>query len=167
MIRAIVVLIAALSCANARADAPLDAEMEAVQTALLELKRDLAILEEDLLYPASTQVAVYLSMDVGEFFQLDAVTLKVNGREVAHHLYTEREAKALYRGGVQKLYVGNVKEGENRVTAFFTGYGPQGRDFKRAASVEFDKGFEPAFVELMIEDSTASFQPEFSASISP
>ncbi|MCR9276649.1 MAG: AraC family transcriptional regulator [Pseudomonadaceae bacterium] len=138
-------------------------DMEAIKTELIKLKRDLVILEEDLLYPASTQMSVFLAMDVGEFFGLDAVTVKVNGKEVAHHLYTEREADALFRGGVQKLFVGNVKQGDNRVTAFFTGKGPSGRDYKRAATVEFEKSFEPTFVELRISDSEAKYQPEFHA----
>ncbi len=138
-------------------------DMEAIKTELVKLKRDLVILEEDLLYPASTQMSVFLAMDVGEFFGLDSVTVKVNGKEVAHHLYTEREADALFRGGVQKLFIGNVKQGDNRVTAFFTGKGPSGRDYKRAATVEFEKSFEPTFVELRISDSEAKYQPEFHA----
>ena len=144
---------------------PLDNEMEDVKRSLLELKRDLVILEEDLLFPASSQVAVFLSMDVGEFFQLDAVTVRVNGKQVAHHLYTEKQVDALYRGGVQKLFIGNVKQGKNRVTAFFTGRGPSGRDYRRATSVDFDKTFEPAFVELAITDSTAKYQPDFHAAV--
>jgi hypothetical protein len=148
-----------------RADA-LDSDLERIKTDLLELKRDLVILEEDLLFPASSQVAVFLSMDIGELFQLDAVTVKLNGKEVAHHLYTDRQVDALYRGGVQKLYVGNVKQGQNQLTAFFTGRGPSGRDYRRAATVEFEKSFEPAFVELAISDSGASYQPEFSAAVS-
>ena len=143
----------------------LDEEMEDVKKALLELKRDLVILEEDLLFPASSQVSVFLSVDVGEFFQLDAVSLKVNGKEVTHHLYTEKQVDALLRGGVQKLYVGNVKQGDNRVMAFFTGRGPQGRDYRRATTVEFDKGFEPTFIELAITDQTADYQPDFAAEI--
>lgn len=146
--------------------AELDKEMEDVKTALVELKRDLVILEEDLLFPASSQVSVFLSMDVGEFFQLDAVTLKLNGKEVTHHLYTDKQVDALYRGGVQKLFVGNVKQGENRVTAFFTGRGPQGRDYRRATTVEFDKGFEPTFIQLAISDNTGDYQPDFVADVS-
>ncbi len=145
--------------------APVDRDLEDVKKSLLKLKRDLVILEEDLLFPASSQVAVYLSMDLGELFQLDAVTLKLNGKEVHHHLYTEKQVDALHRGGVQKLYVGNVKQGANRVTAFFTGRGPSGRDYRRAMTVKFDKGFEPAFIELAISDSDAKYQPEFKASV--
>jgi hypothetical protein len=143
----------------------LDTEMEDVKKALLQLKRDLVILEEDLLFPASSQVAVFLSMDLGEFFQLDSVTLQLNGKEVASHLYTDKQVDALYRGGVQKVYVGNVKQGENTLTAFFTGRGPSGRDYRRATTVEFEKSFEPTFVELAISDSTANYQPEFRAAV--
>ena len=147
-------------------NAPLGDDMEKIKKNLLALKRDLVILEEDLLFPASSQVAVFLSMDIGELFQLDAVTLKLNGKEVAHHLYTDKQVDALYRGGVQKLYVGNVKQGPNQLTAFFTGRGPSGRDYRRATTVEFEKTFEPAFVELAISDSGAKYQPEFNASVS-
>ena len=144
----------------------LDSDLENVKQELLKLKRDLVILEEDLLFPASSQVAVFLSMDIGDLFQLDAVTLKLNGREVAHHLYTDKQVDALFRGGIQKLYVGNVKQGSNRLTAFFTGRGPSGRDYRRATTVEFEKSFEPTFVELAISDSTAKYQPEFRAAVS-
>lgn len=143
----------------------LDGEMEDVKKALIKLKRDLVILEEDLLFPASSQVSVFLSMDIGEFFALDSVSLKLNGKEVSHHLYTEKQVDALSRGGVQKLFVGNVKQGDNRVTAFFTGRGPNGRDYRRATTVEFDKGFEPTFIELAITDATADYQPDFSADV--
>jgi len=149
--------------AAADATARSDADLQDVKRAFLELRRDLLILEEDLLFPASSQVAVFLSMDVGEFFQLDAVTVKLNGKDVAHHLYTERQADALLRGGVQKLYLGNLKEGSHRLTAVFTGRGPGGREYRRGATVEFAKSFEPTFIELAIRDSEQNYQPEFFA----
>ena len=170
-------VVCALCSASAQADSTAGAaqtpapvavsdDLEDLKKSLLKLKRDLVILEEDLLFPASSQVAVYLSMDVGDLFALDAVTLKLNGKQVHHHLYTEKQVDALYRGGVQKLFVGNVKQGKNRVTAFFTGRGPNGRDYRRAATIDFEKSFEPTFVELAIADSEANYQPEFSASLS-
>ena len=156
----------ALSWATDTTSSQIDTEMEDVKKALVELKRDLVILEEDLLFPASSQVSVFLSMDVGEFFQLDAVTVKLNGKEVTHHLYTEKQVDALLRGGVQKLYVGNVKQGGNEVTAFFTGKGPQGRDYRRATTVEFEKSFETTFIQLAISDDTGDYQPDFVADVS-
>lgn len=165
-----VISLATLATASAAAgDAPApDAaaeDLEAVKKDLMTLKRDLVILEEDLLFPASSQVAVFLSMDVGEFFQLDAVTVEIDGSEVTHHLYTERQADALLRGGVQRLFLGNVQQGKHRLTAFFTGRGPSERDYRRAATVEFEKTFEPTYIELAIRDSESQYQPEFSAAV--
>ncbi len=91
----------------------LDREVQSLQKDLVELGRDLFLLEEDLLFPATTQVMVFLSLDVGQYFDLDSVQLKVGGRDVANHLYTRREADALKRGGVQRLYAGNLNLGEH------------------------------------------------------
>ena len=150
---------------GANAKESVEHKIASLQQELLSLSTDLLILEEELLYPASSRVAVYLSMDLGELFRLDAVSLKLNGKEVAHHLYTKRQVSALYRGGVQKLFVGNAKQGENVLTAVFTGQGPHARDYKRATTVEFEQSFEPVFVELGITDSTEIQQPEFSSRV--
>lgn len=138
-------------------------EIESLRQAMINLNRDLFILEEDLLFPASTQVAVYLSMDIGEYFALDSVELKINGDMATQYLYTERQVNALYRGGVQRLYVGNVGQGEHELTAFFIGIGPQGREYKRAVSLSFSKTDEPVAIELGVVDSTRKQQPNFTA----
>jgi hypothetical protein len=138
-----------------------DQDVQALKKQLIELNRDLFKLEEELLYPASTQVAVFLSVDVGTFFALDSVTLKVDDKEVANYLYTDREVQALHRGGVQKLYLGNLKAGQHEIVAFFTGKGPHERDYRRGATVKFDKGAEPKYIELQIKDSQGKLQPEF------
>ena len=116
-----------------------DQDVQDLKKQLVDLNRDLFKLEEEILYPASTQVAVFLSVDVGTFFALDSVTLKVDDKEVANYLYTEREVQALHRGGVQKLYLGNLKAGKHELVAFFTGKGPHDRDYRRGASCQFDK----------------------------
>ena len=82
----------------------LDEQIQDLKQSVVDLNKDLFVLEEELLFPANTQVAVFVSMDVGEFFGLDAVTLKVDNREVANYLYTPREVAALVKGGVQRLY---------------------------------------------------------------
>lgn len=146
-------------------DAHVDDRIESLEQSLMALNAELMILEEDLLYPASSRVVVYLSMDMGELFALDAVTLKLNGKKVTHHLYTERQRRALARGGVQELWVGNARQGDNELTAFFSGGGPHGRDYKRGTTVNFTQSFAPVFVELVIDDSSASQQPEFAASV--
>jgi hypothetical protein len=138
-----------------------DQDVQALKKQLIELNRDLFKLEEELLYPASTQVAVFLSVDVGTFFALDSVTLKVDDKEVANYLYTDREVQALHRGGVQKLYLGNLKAGSHEIVAFFTGKGPHERDYRRGTTLKVDKAIGAKYVELRISDREASLQPEF------
>jgi hypothetical protein len=138
-----------------------DADVQALKKQLVDLNRDLFKLEEELLYPASTQVAVFLSVDVGTFFALDSVQVKLDDKEVANYLYTEREVEALHRGGVQKLFLGNLKAGEHELTAFFTGKGPHDRDYRRGTTLKVEKGLGARYVELRISDRAASLQPEF------
>jgi hypothetical protein len=139
----------------------LDAEIEALKKEVLSLNRDLFILEEDLLFPPNTQFSVFLSMDAGALFSLDSVQLKINDTNIANHLYTERELAALKRGGVQRLYIGNLPSGEHEIVAIFIGVGPSGRDYRRGESVVIEKTTEPQFVEFMIADDTGKEQPQF------
>jgi hypothetical protein len=139
----------------------LDEEIQSIKTDVVALNRDLAILEEELLFPANTQVAVFLSMDVGEFFALDTVELRVDDKQVTRHLYTPREAEALLKGGVQRLYLGNLKVGEHEIVALFTGKGPNGQDYSRGASLKFEKSIGAKYLELKISDRQAKRQPEF------
>jgi hypothetical protein len=139
----------------------LDEDVQSLKEEVLALNRDLFLLEEELLFPANSQVAFFISMDVGEFFELDSVNLKIDGKEVANYLYTEREVGALLRGGVHRVHMGNLKVGEHELVAVFTGRGPHVRDYRRGATMIFDKGIGAKYLELEITDKEAKQQPEF------
>jgi hypothetical protein len=139
----------------------LDEDVQDLKKQVLDLNRDLFLLEEELLFPSNTQTAVFVSMDVGEFFGLDSVELKIDNKDVANYLYTEREAQALLKGGVQRLFIGNLKAGEHELVAVFTGQGTHERDYRRAASLVFEKGIGPKYIELTISDREIKQQPEF------
>jgi hypothetical protein len=139
----------------------LDQEVQGLKKDVVDLNRELFVLEEELLFPANTQVAVFLSMDVGDFFSLDSVTLKIDQKEVINYLYTPREAAALLKGGVHRLYLGNLKVGQHELVAFFSGKGPNERDYKRGATLRFEKGIGAKYVELKINDRQRRQQPEF------
>ncbi len=141
--------------------APVDQQVQSLKSDVLDLNRDLFVLEQELLYPANTQVAVFVSMDAGTFFALDSVQLKIDGKEVADYLYTPREVHALVQGGVQRLYVGNLKAGKHELVAFFTGKGPHDLDYTRGASLEFRKGIGAKYLELTISDDQSKLQPQF------
>jgi hypothetical protein len=139
----------------------LERDVQDLKSEVLALNRDLFVLEEELLYPANTQVAVFVSMDTGELFELDSLELALDGKTVATYLYTGREVQALREGGVQRLYVGNLRAGEHELVAFFNGKGPHDRDYRRGATHNFEKGLGTKYVELRIEDRQSNQQPEF------
>lgn len=141
----------------------LDEKAQSLKEQVLQLNKDLFVLEEELLFPATTQVAVFLSMDVGQLFQLDSVQLKIDDKVVTHYLYTEREVAALFRGGVQRLYTGNLRIGRHELVAVFTGKGPQGRDYRRGATLVFDKQVDAKLIDLKIMDDAGKQQPQFIA----
>ena len=154
--------------AAAAATAPaggLDGRIQDVKGDVIKLNRDLLVLEEELLFPANTQVALFVSMDVGKLFSLDSVQIKLDDKLVANYLYTPLEVEALHRGGVQRVYLGNLKAGTHEIVAYFTGKGPHERDYKRGATVKFDKGTDPKYIELQIKDATAKLQPEFEVKV--
>jgi hypothetical protein len=149
----------------AAAPGSLDSRIQDLKGDVIRLNRDLLVLEEELLFPSNTQVALFVSMDVGKMFELDSVQIKLDDKVVTNYLYTPMEVQALHRGGVQRVYLGNLKAGTHEIVAFFTGGGPHFRDYKRGATVKFDKGTDPKYIELRIKDSTGKLQPEFDVKI--
>jgi len=158
----------AASAAAASEPAPtgsLDDRVQQTKADVIRLNRDLLVLEEELLFPANTQVAVFVSMDVGLLFDLDSVQIKLDDKVVTTYLYTPLEVQALHRGGVQRVYLGDLKAGSHEIVAFFTGKGPHDRDYKRATTIKFDKTTEPKYIELQIKDVQQKLQPEFDVKV--
>ena len=157
---------ASAPAASASAPAPgLDTRIQDLKSDVIRLNRDLLVLEEELLFPANTQVAVFVSMDVGKLFELESVQVKLDDKVVTNFLYTPLQVQAFHRGGVQRVYLGNLRTGPHTLVAFFTGRGPHERDYKRGTTLKFDKGTDPKYIELQIKDSTGKIQPEFEVKV--
>lgn len=152
---------AATPAVQSAAGGGVDGQVQSLKSDVLDLNRDLFVLEQELLYPANTQVAVFVAIDAGTFFGLDSVQLKIDGKEVANYLYTPREVHALVQGGVQRLFVGNLKVGKHELVAFLTGKGPHDRDYTRGATLEFQKDIGAKYLELTITDDQSKLQPQF------
>ncbi|WP_221892322.1 AraC family transcriptional regulator [Teredinibacter haidensis] len=143
-------------------------ELQAIASNIQDLKADVIVLnkdlrkmEEKLLFPSNTRYTVFVSLTTGQFFALEGVKLKIDGKLVASHVYSEKQRTALSRGGVHKLYDTNLNEGIHTITAFFTGLGLDGRPYKRAANLEFEKSLGSEFLELSVIDNGATQEPEF------
>lgn len=141
-------------------ESDLDKSLQQLKSQVLQLNRDLFILEEDLLFPASTQVAIFVSVDIGRFFKLDSVEVKIDEQGVAGFLYTQRQRTALEQGGIQKLYLGNIKSGTHELTAIFIGLDSEGRSIKRATQYSFEKEDDAVMLELKLVDNTSNYRTQ-------
>ena len=139
----------------------LSKEIQGLKKSVVDLNKDLQLMEEELLFPSSTQLSLFVSLDIGQFFTLESIKVKLNGKQVASHLYSEKQRQALARGGVQRLYITNLNLGKHTIAAFFTGIGPNGRPYKRATELEFQKKQGSQYLELAIIDDSAKQEAKF------
>lgn len=131
----------------------LDEQIQEVKSDVLAISEELSRLEEKLLFPSGTQVAVFVALEKGDAMRLDAVRLHIDGELVTHYIYAAKELEALRRGGVQRLYVGNVATGEHRIDVLIEGLRADGSEFSRSESFAFRKEIEPELVGLTFSDS--------------
>lgn len=128
---------------------------------VIDLNKDLRLMEEKLLFPSSTKYSVFVSMSSGQFFALESIKLKIDGKLVATHIYSEKQRQAMIRGGIHKLYITNLNEGKHTATLFFTGIGPSQRPYKRASTIDFEKGPAGEYLEIAISDDSVTQEPVF------
>jgi hypothetical protein len=131
----------------------LDEQVQEIKSDVLSIAAGLSRLEERLLYPSNTQVAVFVSLAEGETFRLDSVQIQIDGELVAHHIYSFKELEALQKGGVQRIYTGNTSTGEHRLEVSVAGKLPGGRDFSGTESFSFRKDVEPKLVGMTLAAS--------------
>jgi hypothetical protein len=128
----------------------LDEQVQEIKTDVLSVAAELNQLEEKLLYPSDTQIAIFVSVATGEKFRLDAVDIELDGKSVAHHLYTFKELEALQKGGVQRIYVGNVRTGEHALHVTAMGKTEGGSDFQKDENFKITKNIGPRLVGVVL-----------------
>ena len=126
----------------------LDEQVQEIKADVLAIAAELSQLEERLLFPSSTQLAVFVSLAEGAAYRLDAIEVQLAGRPVAHHIYSFKELEALQRGGVQRLYTGNLPSGQHELQVTVSGKLPSGVDFRRSSNFSVAKGVEPKMVGI-------------------
>jgi hypothetical protein len=135
----------------------LDEQVQEIKSDVLGIAAELNQLEEKLLYPSNTQVAVFVSLDGGETFRLDSVEIQLDGTPVAHHLYSFKELEALQKGGVQRIYTGNVRSGGHDLQVSVIGKTGGGADFRKSERFTVNKDVGPRIVEISLAAQGITF----------
>lgn len=132
----------------------LDEQVQEVKTDVLAIAAELKQLEEKLLYPSDTQVAVFVSIADGDGIDLDSLRIRIDGEPVVHHIYEFKELVALRKGGVQRIYTGNLTTGEHRLEVSTVGTLRGGSNFDETESFSFRKEVEPKVIDLILDGKT-------------
>jgi len=131
----------------------LDEQVQDIKTETLSIGTQMRLLEEKLLYPSSTQVAVYVSLDSAAKYRLDSIEIELDANPAAQHVYTVRELEALQKGGVQRIYTGNIAGGEHGLKVLIRGKAKGGSDIRETKSLKFSKDEGPRVLEIHLADS--------------
>ena len=152
--------VAALTCcwaafANAADPSPeelrsLDEQVQEIKTDVLAIAAELSTLEEQLLFPSNTQVAVFVSLEETDSFRLDAIRLLIDGQLAAHHIYSFKELDALMSGGTQRLFAGNLAGGQHDLEVTVIGKLPNGKDYNRTEQFTFEKSIDPRLLGIAL-----------------
>jgi hypothetical protein len=136
----------------------LDEQVQEIKADVLSIAEQLNQLEEKLLYPSNTQVAVFISLAGDETFRLDAVEIELDGKPVAHHIYTFKELEALQKGGVQRIYTGNILAGSHELQVSVLGKSGGGNDFQKTELFTINKDVGPKIVEISLDPQSITFK---------
>jgi hypothetical protein len=121
----------------------LDGQVQEIKSDVLDIASELNNLEERLLYPSNTQLAVFVSLAAAEKFRLDAVQVEIDGELATHYIYSFQELEALQKGGVQRVYTGNIVTGQHQLRVTMIGKLNNGKDFNTTDTFDFAKGVKP------------------------
>ncbi len=128
----------------------LDEQVQEIKTDVLAIAAELSTLEEQLLYPSTSQVAVFVSLEQPDAFRLDAIRLTINGELAAHHIYSFKELDALASGGVQRIYTGNLPGGAHELAVTVLGKLPSGKDYSQTEHFSFEKSIDPRLLGIAL-----------------
>ena len=136
----------------------LDEQVQEIKSDVLSIASELNQLEEKLLYPSNTQVAVFVSLVSGETFRLDSVEIQLDGNPVAHHIYTFKELEALQKGGVQRIYIGNIRSGDHDLEVSVIGKSSGGKDLQKTNRFKVNKDVGPKIVEISLASQSITLK---------
>ncbi len=128
----------------------INASVNAENTESSSTKNEITELQEILLNPDASQLAVLLSVNSPTTLTLNSVSIFLDKKEIKTYLYSERESQALLKNAMQKIYVGKLSEGEHTIKAQLSAIDENKLSHTISSSSKFTKTTVTTYVELDI-----------------
>jgi len=134
----------------------LDEQVQSLKSEVININRELMLLQEKLVYPSNTEMSVFVSLSADKKFSLDSIALQIDSKPVQKHVYTYHELEAMLDKGVQRLYTGNLANGKHQVSVSITGHTSTNNKYEQNASFTVEKNTGPKLVEIKITSGGGS-----------
>lgn len=150
----------ALSPAAQASEAKLPGDLQALKMDLITLNKEITLIENELMFP-SAETSVVVSVEAGSGVKLVDINLMIDDKSAGYYYYSDVEFAALGKGGMHRLYSGNLTSGQHTIKAVITGYEPGGKDFQRTVTHTFSKGAQRKVIEIKASDNATRTQGDF------
>jgi len=82
----------------------------------------------------------------------------LDGKPVANHIYTFKELQALQKGGVQRIYTGNIMTGNHDLQVSVIGKSKGGADLRNTKRFKVNKDVGPKIVDISLTAQGITFK---------
>lgn len=141
-------------------EAKLPDDLQSLKMDLITLNREITQLENELMFP-SAETAIVVSVEAGSGVKLVDINLSIDDKSAGYYYYSDAEFSALSKGGMHRLYAGNMNSGQHTIKAAITGYEPGGKEFQRTITYTFSKGAQRKVIEIKAGDNATRTQGDF------
>ena len=138
----------------------LDGEIQAIKEEILEINRDILLLEELSLYPHGQQLVILVSVVNNSPVNPERISLQLDGHTLSQHAYTGSEGAALQEGGVHRLYTGRLGDGEHVLEVSVTGKQAGNKAFHQQRRITITKLPGRKYLELQLGPGENTSEPE-------
>lgn len=151
---------AGLTAVASAAEMTLPGDLQSLKMDLVTLNKEITQLENELMFP-SAETAILVSVEAGSGVKLVDINLSIDNKSAGYYFYSDAEFAALGKGGMHRLYSGNLTSGQHTLKAVINGYEPNGKDFQRTVTYGFSKGAQRKVIELKASDNATRTQGDF------
>ena len=154
--------LAALGSSGAGAEASyreqmkgLDEQVQEIKTDVLGIAAELSRLEEKLLYPSNTQLAIFVSLAEGDTFRLDSCRSTSTASSSRTTSTASRSSRRCSTAACSASTPATCRPATTRSRSRSTARSTGGDDFNSTETFPFDKGVEPKLLGIALNGPTA------------
>lgn|GEM_PF-3102144 len=141
----------------------LDRDTQIIKERTLDLEHALYLLETDQQMHPLSETRLFFKVPTRNFYRVQRLQLVLDNKPLVDINYLEVEAAALYNGGANRVFHGNIAPGEHQLKAYVSGQFEQdGKTlpYEMNANFSLEKARGLTHLLIDIDDSQVTWEPQ-------